>query len=271
MKVKFLNKRLWHEFFKWISAVSGALSVLLTVVDFEQKTRYIFTAVCVALLAGIFAYMLYRANKMESSKLKINGTDVNIYYGNIFEQKGKKVIAFNEYFDTQVDDKIIAKKSLNGQLITDVFGSDEKIEKAIAENERLKNENLLLENVQRLYGGKTTQYKLGSVCPVDDYLLLAFTRFDKNNKAYLTVEDYITCLMHMWSELDTYYAQQPIYIPLLGGGITRFNGATVEPQDLLKYIIITFKASRITFKGGLNIVLYEGDKDKINLHDIHED
>ena len=127
------------------------------------------------------------------------------------------------------------------------------------------------ENVQRLYGGKTTKYKLGSICPVDDYFLLALTHFDEDNRAYLTIEDYISCLMHMWNELDVYYAQQPIYMPLLGGGITRFNGANVELQDLLKYIIITFKASRVTFKSGLNIVLYDGDKEKINLHDIKVD
>jgi hypothetical protein len=32
-------------------------------------------------------------------------------------QEGLKVIAFNEYFDTQVDERIIAQASLNAKVI----------------------------------------------------------------------------------------------------------------------------------------------------------
>ena len=40
---------------------------------------------------------------------KVNGEKIIVKEGNIFEEPGKKVIAFNQYFDTTVDDEIIAK------------------------------------------------------------------------------------------------------------------------------------------------------------------
>ncbi|MCC9872603.1 hypothetical protein HK153_06800, partial [Streptococcus agalactiae] len=54
---------------------------------------------------------------MRQVNIKIGVTTLIVKSGDIFEEDGLKAIAFNEYFDTTVDDKIIAKKSLNGQFI----------------------------------------------------------------------------------------------------------------------------------------------------------
>lgn len=142
---------------------------------------------------------------------------------------------------------------------------------SINNEERLKN-NVIQENVSRPYGGKTTKYKLGSICPIDDYFLLALTHFDDENKANISVEDYISCLMHMWSEIDKYYSGKPVSLTLLGSGITRFNNAEITSQELLKYLVMTFKASKVKFNNtsSLTIVLNEKIKDEINLYDIKE-
>ena len=49
--------------------------------------------------------------------INVEGSDVTIKVGDIFQQPGLKAIAFNEYFDTQVDNRIIAEGSLNGIFI----------------------------------------------------------------------------------------------------------------------------------------------------------
>ena len=56
---------------------------------------------------------LYR----ERIELEINGNQVEIVEGNLFAQDGKKVIPFNEYFDSVVNDIIISRSSLNGVFI----------------------------------------------------------------------------------------------------------------------------------------------------------
>ena len=44
---------------------------------------------------------------------------MEVKIGDIFSESDFKVIAFNEYFDTQVDNKIIAESTLNGMYIRD--------------------------------------------------------------------------------------------------------------------------------------------------------
>lgn len=271
MKVKFYNKQLWITFIKKVSAITTVLSFILTVIDIEQKLRLIISSVVLCVLIVIFLISWHRANNKIENKIKINSTDVTIKYGDIFAQTCIKVIAFNEYFDTQVDDKIIASNSLNGICINQYLGGASVVDSKINNEIRLRK-NIIEENVHRPYGGKTTKYKLGTICPLDDYFLLALTHFDEDNKAYISVEDYISCLMHMWNELDRYYAGRPIAITLLGSGITRFNNCDISPQELLKYIIITFKASKIKFNNAssLTIILDDKIRDEINLYDIQE-
>ena len=56
--------------------------------------------------------------------LEINGMSVIVKQGDIFEADGRKIIPFNEYFDTQVDDNVIDKDSLNGKLILEHLDED---------------------------------------------------------------------------------------------------------------------------------------------------
>lgn len=215
----------------------------------------------------IFVIMLIRANNKKTKHFKINNTNINIFYGDIFKQEGFKVIAFNDFFDTKVDDKIISKKSLNGIYINSHSAGAKAIDNAIDSENSLK-ESIIKENLTRQCGGKTTQYKLGTICSNDDYLLLAFSHFDSDNRAYLSFEDYISCLATMWNELDKHHNGRAITIPLLGSGITRINDNKITPQELLKYIIFTFRASKVKFISSLSIVLDEKIKDEINLYDL---
>ena len=272
MKVKICNKKLWANFIKNVSAVATVLSLVFTVVDIDQKLRLIILAVILAILVIIFLIMWYMANHTNEKKLKITSTDGTIKYGDLFEENGIKVIAFNEYFDTQVDNKIIAESSLNGVFINEYSDGASTID-AVIDNEMRLRKNIIKDNMPRPYGGKSIKYKLGSICPYAEFFLLALSHFDDDNKAYISVEDYISCLMHMWNELDAFYAGRPIVLPLLGSGITRFNNSDITPQELLKYILMTFKASKVKFNNtsSLTIVLNDKIRDDINLFDIQED
>lgn len=272
MKVEICNKKLWAHFIKIVSAVVAVLSLVLTVVDVDQKFRLIISAVFLAILVIIFLILWYRANQADERKLEVNSTNVTIKYGDLFAENGIKVIAFNEYFDTQVDNKVIAESSLNGIFINKYSDGHSTIDAAI-DNEMRLRKKVIEGNVHRPNGGKSIKYKLGSICPYDEFFLLAFSHFDDNNKAYISVEDYISCLMHMWNELDAFYAGRPIVLPLLGSGITRFKNMDTAPQELLRYILITFKASKVKFNNtsSLTIVLNDKIRDDINLFDIQED
>ena len=178
-----------------------------------------------------------------------------------------KAIAFNEYFDTKVDDVIISASSLNGQYIKKYYGQNvQELDKIIEKDQHI-HENVAGRNGTRP-AGKKVKYKLGSVVVVGNYLLVAFSHFDKDNKAYLEINDYISCLLNFWNEVDRVYAGKTVVLPLLESGITRFKGYEgISDQELLELIIWTFKVSRIrfTYPAKAKIVIFDGKKDIINL------
>lgn len=65
---------------------------------------------CIRCISLCHLYLLWRrANRLRQVNIKIGVTTLIVKSGDIFEEDGLKAIAFNEYFDTTVDDKIIAK------------------------------------------------------------------------------------------------------------------------------------------------------------------
>ena len=268
-KIKITNKKLWANYVKPVSISAGIISFILAFVDLNQRIRITIGFIYIIFLLITLIVMLYRANKETSKKLRINDTDVEIVFGDIFVQDGIKVIAFNEYFDTQVDNRIISETSLNGQYILHHSDGKQHIDGLIAREKHLE-EAVVERNVYRKQGGKQIKYRLGTICPIDDYFIMAFTHFDENDRAYLSLEDYITCLMHMWTELDYLYAGKPINITLFGSGITRFDNGLISEQELLHLIVHTFEISKIKFgnKSSLKILLDKRIEDKINLYDI---
>ncbi|MCL1998791.1 MAG: DUF6430 domain-containing protein [Turicibacter sp.] len=192
----------------------------------------------------------------------------NQHFGDIFaEQADLKVIAFNEYFDTLVDNNIISTVSLNGQFIEKFYRDKIDELNALISADMHLSDAYLSENSSRSQG-KKTRYKLGTICVANDYLLTALSRFDENNKAYLEINDYINCLLNFWSEVDRVYAGRTVALPVLGSGITRFKGyENITDQELLELIAWTFKINRIkfTYPSKAKIVVYEKKSDRINL------
>lgn len=214
--------------------------------------------------------MWYRANHLKHLNLRIDGSKVSIFAGDLFKQSGLKVIAFNEYFDTQVDDKLISNKSLNGIYIKNYSSkSVVALDKFINDYSDFADGELIATNVKRM--GKSKKYKLGTICKVDDYLLVAFSKFDDQNKAVLTMPEYLKFLINFWDSINRVYGGHTVSVPIFGSGITRIKEhKNISDEDLLKIMLWTFRISEMRFKypAKLNIVIYHNKIDSINLQNI---
>ena len=120
-KVRFFDKRVREVYEKLISLITTISSLILIFVEIPDDYKICSGIVFVFILIFSYVGVWLRANTLTNIDLNIEGTTVHIVTGDIFEQKGLKVIPFNEYFDTQVDDRIISKRSLNGQYIEKIF------------------------------------------------------------------------------------------------------------------------------------------------------
>ena len=273
MKVNFFDKGVRNKFWVYFSAISGVLSFILlfNIVPEEYKEflKY-FGYVSFFILIIIYLIIWCRANKLTNIDIDIDGSNVNIKCGDLFSEDGLKTIAFNEYFDTIVDDKIISNKSLNGIFINKYFsGKIQELDNFIVE----KSDELDVINnqVNRRLGGKTVQFKLSTIFVYDEFILTAFSKFDEHNKATLTMPEYIEFLINFWDRVNRVYAQKTVSVPVFGSGITRIKEhKNISDEDLLKIMLWTFKLSEMKFKhpAKLTIVIHNDKIGQINLFDI---
>ena len=116
-KVSFIDKRVFETFLKITSAISATLSLVVLFVDIPEGCRTAYGWLFITVLVVIYVVIWIWSNTLNHIDIKVEGSDVTIKVGDIFSEKGLKAIAFNEYFDTQVDNKLISEKSLNGIFI----------------------------------------------------------------------------------------------------------------------------------------------------------
>ncbi len=269
MKVKLTDKTVWQEFLKKMSIISAIFSIAFIFIDVSDKYK-----TCVGLSVGIFFVALYfflwwRYNNLKNLNLVIDGSMVSVLTGNLFDQSGLKVIAFNEYFDTQVDNKVISANSLNGIYINDHSGRSVTELNQIINDYQFESGELIESDVQRV--GKSRKYRLGTTCLVDDYLLTAFSKFDSGNKAILTMPEYLEFLINFWDSVNRVYSQKSVSVPIFGSGITRIKEhKNISDEELLKIMLWTFRISEMRFKhpAKLSVVIHESKIDTINLLDL---
>lgn len=163
---------------------------------------------------------------------------IEVAYGDIFKQKNcRKVIPFDECFSTHVGNEPadIKESSICGQYLKIYPNMDMKalISRSGITPERSKSKYM---HQDRYLSGKLIQGN-------DNYLLMAFAHLQSDGIGYISYDDYIDCLFNLWKEIDNRYSQSDVCIPVLGSGLTRFNGPSLTQQELLDIIIATYKLS----------------------------
>lgn len=269
-KVKFTDKSLWVSFKEKVSWISTIFSLMLIFVNIPEQCKYI--AGFLFLLSLFIFYLLiwYSANRLKVVDLDIEGSTVTVKAGDIFKEPDFKVIAFNEYFDTRVDNKIISDKSLNGIFINEYLpGTLDDLERCLEESQ-FEDGDLGQFNEGRR-AGKKQKYELGTVCVYEDFILAAFAKFDDANKAVLTMPEYLAFLIRFWDKINVVYAQKSVSVPVFGSGITRIKEhKDISDEDLLKIMLWTFRISEMRFKypAKLTIVVHESKINQVNLLDF---
>lgn len=262
MKVNPWNKYLIKSIFGPAGWIFGFIGTLLSFIELAKETRdYILVGFGIAVFL-FYVVMLVRANIMRSIGLKVDDSTITIEEGDIFDEKWYdnrdyiKVFAFNEYFDTVVDDEIISASSLNGQFINKKVDNIQLLDQSLVEDGRLNSRYRLDDSVVDRTPGKNTKYQLGSIHKhSEDVFLTALTHFDEKNRAYLSIQDYIKFLVNFWDEIDELYAGRTVVITLFGSGITRLDHNRYTATQILDTILWTFKLRRIKFKKPTRLVI----------------
>lgn len=166
--IKINDKFVINSFKTFVSSLSAIIAFILVFFDIQEDYRecifYIFIILCALMYIIIYFYYL---NKRKI-KLNINNTKVIIKFGDLFKENCGKVIGCNEYFDTIVDDKLISKNSLHGQVINKYFIDTNKLDKDIELDQSL-SKNIAEHNESRYYG-KKVRFNLGQYIEIKIFI-----------------------------------------------------------------------------------------------------
>lgn len=283
MKVGFCDKTLWNKYLSVLGIISTVvtfLSFFVTAADLGIGVLYIVIPFVVTIVI-IFLVMWYKANHRNHANLVINNSTVKVVEGDIWSLLDKEpadragelnVIGVNDFYDVIVDERIVASESLHGKyikIITQAGKLDEL--NATIQNDPFLNRVGNSEQVTSRVNGKQVRYQLGSVVEFESYVLAAFTKFDVNNQAWLSAEEYAGFWMRFWENIDKIYAGRTISIPLMGAGITRFKNGKPSKQALLEVMLWTLKISGFhsTYADRqINFIIYPSDALEIDFYHI---
>ena len=267
-----LSKRVRDSIFisaSLVGMISTVLSVLgVSLGDLNGASIWLRIGIVIAtfFLLCVVVYVAIGKVFKNAVSLSIRQTDVVINCNDIFAADGFRVIGCDTHFDTRVDDIIIAKKSLHGQLVLE-HGKKEDIEKAVeAEAVRLG----LKKNRDGLYN-----FPLGTVIrynsSIDNhtYLLLAMAELNSDYEVHTNMAQYELMLMKMWKEINRVYANNNISLPLLGAGIARFDDGPKYKDALLRCMLCTLNSSGVTFNSKIEILIY-GNSGDVQLYEYKD-
>lgn len=193
----------------------------------------------------------------DSVKLVIHQTPVTVCYGDIFQASAWRVIGCDTHFDTRVDDTVISKGSLHGQLVLN-HGKAKEISDVVEKEAK----RLGLKKNSGLY-----EFPLGTIIRYESsvdgetYLLLAMTELNHKYESHTNMAKHVQMLMKMWEEISRVYAGHDIAIPLLGNGITRLDDRPKEKENLLSCMLWTLNISGVSLNSKVEILLHENEKD----------
>lgn len=155
-------------------------------------------------------------------KVQIKGHNysIQVEYGDLLEMNScKKVIHFDECFTTSVGDapSEVKPSSICGQYLSN---------NPIQDMESLINNAHLKPAKSKSKYQNKVRYDSGKLVPNGDYLLMAFAKLNEEGLGRLSRDELLDCLSMLWKEIDKYYAQKDVCIPILGSGLTRIDSET---------------------------------------------
>ncbi len=270
LKVSLIDRQVRDSFLRVAAGIGTALSTFLLFVEIPKDGK-LYSLICFAsVLIGIYLVIWWRANSLKEVTINIDGTKVTVKSGDIFNEYGLKAIAFNEYFDTIVDNNLISERSLNGIFLNSKLNGSIRDLDAEIENYPFEEGEIVSHRVVRS-AGKSVKFKLGTIFLKDNFILTAMSKFEDSNSAKLTMPEYLEFLINFWDRVNKVYAQRSVVTPIFGSGITRILGhRNISDEELLKIMLWTFRISEMRFKhpAKLTILVHEEKIGQVNLLEL---
>lgn len=271
-----------------IYALAGFIGILFPMDEVlsEQMSLGVKCLISILILIAIWCccFLIASLASLCKKRYKVltvnNGHALYLQYGNIFapnevfnsDRRRNVIIPVNRCFDVHVDNHIVSSQTLHGMALQRLYASGKYTE----ENLKLRIEQLLsrveYENVPKKEKpeGNRKRYPAGTVVVLPEneniyYFFWALSKFDANMTASTTMQEYTIAVQKLIEACNEKSSGFPVVLPLVGTGLSRTKK---EQQDVLKYLVNTFRLNKAEISCDIHIVVWEDLKDEIPITNI---
>lgn len=232
--------------------------------NLSNEKNTVINRVLVVIITFIISTIIYVLYLTFRKSIIIKGKNycIEIKYDNIFDMHNcRKVIPFDECFTTNVGNKPsdINPDSICGQYLTS---------NPIQDMQLLIDSAQLKASTEKSKYNNMDRYDSGKLVPNGEFLLLSFARLNQDGLGRMSRDQYLGCLSLLWEEIDKYYGQRDVCIPILGSGVTRMDGESLTQQELLDIIIESYKLSKHKIKLPNKLYIICKKRDDFSLNKI---
>lgn len=276
MNIHFIHD-LWFYKSLVCSRFLKALGILFTIDKFLEcfgcfswlqiHDFYFGLAICtISLLWGI--WILIKTKQKVTLKIN-NRTRLSIFYGDLFKERHIRVIPVNEYFDTHLDDGIIAPNTVHGQFLKRYITRIPELRRKI--DAQLQHLRQLPNTRQRnmVAGLPQNPYPLGTTIRIEMdgqyYLLVAVTRFNQVEHVDVADSEYMGIMQRLFYHIEQLNDGKSVSLPLIGSGQAGFGYTNMQLLNLI--VQAASLSDRLAVIHGINVVLYDSEsmRKSINL------
>lgn len=265
LKLLFADKKFWISSLSiwgivWAIAEGVLFSLQLAGIASSHTLGYLILIifVCSFLLGGF----LNRPFRPRTQILNSTGVKITLKFGNIWRQKGDKIIAVTRCFSTAVDDTVIHSQTLHGMFINRNFRNNNEAKLAIdSKLDRARDES----DPPICNPGQTIKIKGKK----DSAFLVGLTTLDENYKASVSPNEFFLALANLWETLKQQNNSSTIVCPLIGSGRSRLNfNNTAIFCEVLNSALIAMKNGFITNE--LVLIIHPSDVEQgtVNIEEL---
>jgi len=267
--------------FKYFVSIGGSLTAFATLIlsfaswedlgikNFSCKLLILIGIGVVSFLIAAVA-ILARNKKtifgeMDKGLLIQYGDVINLGFNNYGKSKKIIVIPVNRCFDLSCEDNLISEGSIHGQWLKNYITSEsgrEKLHQKIESDLAEQNANYTEVDKNEKKYGYLKRYAPGTIVELIEtngitFYLWGVSELDSNLKANSTEIDYFKALQSLVDYYDSYGQCVDLYCPVFGDHIIR---PTRPTEDVLHFMISTFKINRLKIHGNIHIIVYNQKK-----------
>lgn len=233
-----IKKEVWGI----LSTTFGLVLSVLTLIEGLKMNSVVLSIIISIVSSFLFFIIKYNYYRKNGKVITRGTTTITVKFGDIFKEKGVKLIPCEGKFE-KVDDNVISRKSIQWQCLSDI-------------NEDIKT----VKNCE-----KTKYFDHTEVIGKNNICVFSIIDLDEQNIAKCTTEQYVQIILKLCKLIETVAKKREVIIPIIGSGFKKVD-RDMDSIDCLNLILTILKLYSFNRETKIKIIIYEK---KHNMKDIN--